>query len=126
MATRTQLLIDAMSRGERIVEIRSNAPVRHLPRSERDKHPWVVWDSGLHQEFRLTSNECMVSPFGGPPADDRTRKLDALAEESRLRRLDALAKEAATLLERASTADGSTWSDHARALLRDLVDLAND
>ncbi|MCX4481801.1 hypothetical protein OOK44_36100 [Streptomyces cellulosae] len=126
MATRTQLLVDAMGRGEQIVEIRSNAPVKHLPRSEHDKHPWVVWEPGLRQEFRLTSNECMVSHRGSSAAEVRSGKLNALAEESRLRKLDALAREAEVLIGQAGTEGDGTWETRARSLLRKLTDLASD
>lgn len=58
--TRKQELLAALERGERIREIRSNTPVTYRPRSERDTHPWVVYESGLRQEFRLTSKEVMI------------------------------------------------------------------
>ncbi|WP_086809697.1 hypothetical protein [Streptomyces reticuliscabiei] len=126
MATRTQMLIDAMNRGEQLVEIVSFQPVKHVPRSERDMRPWVVWEAGLQQEFRLTSRECMVRHGGGPASDERSRKLNPLAEESRLRRLDTLAREASGLIERASDVDAGTWAAYARALLQELVALASD
>ncbi|MDH6522428.1 MULTISPECIES: hypothetical protein [Streptomyces] len=126
MATRTQMLVDAMNRGEQIVEIVSNQTVKHVPRSERDMRPWVVWEAGLQQEFRLTSKECMVRHGGGSAGDERSRKLNPLAEESRLRRLDTLAREASDLIERASDVDAGTWAVHARALLQKLVGLASD
>lgn len=126
MATRTQMLVDAMNRGEQIVEIVSNQTVKHVPRSERDTRPWMVWEAGLQQEFRLTSRECMVRHGGGSAGDERSRKLNPLAEESRLRRLDALAREASDLIERASDVDAGTWAVLARALLQKLVGLASD
>lgn len=126
MATRTQMLVDAMNRGEQIVEIVSNQTVKHVPRSERDTRPWVVWEAGLRQEFRLTSKECMVRHADGSAGDERSRKLNPLAEESRLRRLDTLAREASNLIERASDVDSGTWAVYARALLEELVGLASD
>lgn len=121
MTTRTQMLIDAMNRGEQIVEIISNQPVKHMPRSERDVRPWVVWEAGLQQEFRLTSKECTLRHGGGSAVDERSRKLNPLAEESRLRRLDVLARDASGLIERASDLDADTWALHARALLQKLT-----